>query len=301
MAYKRHYGDGGSAGWDPNVSFAPTDSNSVLMPGQVADTSNQAVSSAIADATSPADSSSSATSGGGLAALLRSITKSPLGSALLGAGLGYLGGGKSGAIGGALMGPSLGAKIGDMPSGSGGNLDRLVNQYLPLLMAQYAGSFYRNPSPKQAPLPAHMNASLPTAQFNRAANPYVGNWYTYGQAPSSGGFYTGNQLPSPSSVSNLGPQAHGGAVHGGGALAGVSRYVKGPGDGTSDDINAKLSDGEYVVPAHVVAALGNGSSDAGARKLDRLQSNVRKRVGKQMAGNEHPKPANDPEDYMEEE
>jgi hypothetical protein len=47
---------------------------------------------------------------------------------------------------------------------------------------------------------------------------------------------------------------------------------------------ARLADGEFVVPADVVSHVGNGSTDAGARKLyammDRVQKNRGKTVGK---------------------
>lgn len=60
----------------------------------------------------------------------------------------------------------------------------------------------------------------------------------------------------------------------------------GSGDGMSDDVhfkvegdpkikNALLSRDEYVIAADVVSALGNGSSDAGAEKLDKFMKNVR--------------------------
>lgn len=61
-------------------------------------------------------------------------------------------------------------------------------------------------------------------------------------------------------------------------------YVEGMGDGSSDHVPAMisntgepalLSDGEYVVPADVVAHLGNGSNKAGARRLKSLVSAVR--------------------------
>jgi len=70
------------------------------------------------------------------------------------------------------------------------------------------------------------------------------------------------------------------------------RLLKGPGDGVSDDIPAqigarqpaRLADGEFVVPARIVSELGNGSTDAGAKRLyammDRVQKNRRKSVGK---------------------
>jgi hypothetical protein len=75
----------------------------------------------------------------------------------------------------------------------------------------------------------------------------------------------------------------------------------GGGNGTSDDVPAQLSQGEYVIPAHVVAALGNGSNDAGARQLDALQKRVRMKTGKLMAQNKHPigkNAAKKPEAYM---
>jgi hypothetical protein len=67
------------------------------------------------------------------------------------------------------------------------------------------------------------------------------------------------------------------------------RMLKGPGDGMSDSIPAtigrkqpaRLADNEFVVPADVVSHLGNGSSDAGAKKLYAMMNNVRKaRTGK---------------------
>jgi len=83
----------------------------------------------------------------------------------------------------------------------------------------------------------------------------------------------------------------------GGGLAGLNafksggepRFLKGGGDGMSDDIpatiggrqKAALSDGEFVIPADVVSHLGNGSSRAGAKKLYSMMDNIRKaRTGK---------------------
>jgi AraC-like DNA-binding protein len=70
------------------------------------------------------------------------------------------------------------------------------------------------------------------------------------------------------------------------------RLLRGPGDGVSDSIPAsiggkrpaRLADGEFVVPARIVSELGNGSTEAGARKLyammDRIQSARGSTVGK---------------------
>ena len=62
--------------------------------------------------------------------------------------------------------------------------------------------------------------------------------------------------------------------------------VKGDGDGMSDEIPfsienkqpALLSRDEYVLPADVVSALGNGSSNAGADMLDKFMTDVREKT-----------------------
>jgi hypothetical protein len=87
-------------------------------------------------------------------------------------------------------------------------------------------------------------------------------------------------------MSNLGSYSDGG------------RLLRGPGDGISDSIPAsignrqpaRLADGEFVVPARIVSEIGNGSTEAGARKLyammDRVQNARKKTTGKnQVAAN----------------
>ena len=62
------------------------------------------------------------------------------------------------------------------------------------------------------------------------------------------------------------------------------KFLRGPGDGMSDDIQAniegkqeaRLADGEFVVPADVVSHLGNGSSEAGSRRLYKMMADIRK-------------------------
>jgi hypothetical protein len=74
------------------------------------------------------------------------------------------------------------------------------------------------------------------------------------------------------------------------------------GDGMSDEIEAtiegeqeaRLSDGEFVIPADVVSHLGNGSSDAGAKRLYEMMDKVRMaRTGTKKQGKEI-----NPERYM---
>jgi hypothetical protein len=97
-----------------------------------------------------------------------------------------------------------------------------------------------------------------------------------------------------------GGNANGGLMssYAGGGLSSLGSYsdggqlLKGPGDGVSDDIPAqigarqpaRLADGEFVVPARIVSELGNGSTDAGAKRLyammDRVQKGRKKSIGK---------------------
>jgi len=88
--------------------------------------------------------------------------------------------------------------------------------------------------------------------------------------------------------------AHGGLMH-----AAKGRYLQGASDGMADQLRtsidgkqpAALSHGEFVVPADVVSHLGNGNSDAGAKKLYQMMDKVRqartgtKKQGKQIDPN----------------
>lgn len=71
------------------------------------------------------------------------------------------------------------------------------------------------------------------------------------------------------------------------AMGGLSQVhsmrIGGGADGRSDDVNAVLSDGEYVMDAETVAMLGNGSSKAGAKKLDDMRAKLRQHKGKALA------------------
>jgi hypothetical protein len=92
--------------------------------------------------------------------------------------------------------------------------------------------------------------------------------------------YTGEARFARGGEANLGDYSDGG------------RLLKGPGDGVSDSIPAvigkrqpaRLADGEFVIPARIVSELGNGSTEAGARKLyammERVQNTRKKSIGK---------------------
>jgi len=117
-------------------------------------------------------------------------------------------------------------------------------------------------------------------------------------------FGLNNNLPSsPSNNTALNlntgkqePMAKGGRVrYAEGGISALTpddgKMLNGDGDGVSDDIpamiegeqQAALSDGEFIIPARIVSELGNGSSDAGAKKLynmiDKIQALRNKTMG----------------------
>jgi len=79
-----------------------------------------------------------------------------------------------------------------------------------------------------------------------------------------------------------------------GSYSDGGRLLKGPGDGVSDSIPAtigrkqqpaRLADGEFVIPARLVSELGNGSTDAGAKKLYAMMDRVQRARGKTTGKN----------------
>lgn len=75
-------------------------------------------------------------------------------------------------------------------------------------------------------------------------------------------------------------------------------HVSGPGTGRSDDIPARLSDGEYVMDAESMALLGDGSVQAGAAKLDQLRKNLRMHKGSALSQGKFSPKAKEPAAYM---
>ena len=105
-------------------------------------------------------------------------------------------------------------------------------------------------------------AAAPVAPVEQVTqpNPTIQDTYAAGGIASLGGYSDGGQL------------------------------LRGPGDGVSDDIPAtigdkqpaRLADGEFVVPARIVSELGNGSTEAGARKLYAMMDRIKKSRSKSM-------------------
>jgi hypothetical protein len=92
-------------------------------------------------------------------------------------------------------------------------------------------------------------------------------------------------MPVKNTTEEMIQAARGGYMPGGIAMLAGGRYLRGPGDGVSDSIPAKfersgqparLADGEFVIDARTVSEIGNGSSEAGARKLYAMMDRVHK-------------------------
>ena len=117
---------------------------------------------------------------------------------------------------------------------------------------------------------------LSNVTFDRTqTNPNVTKRYGYGGEQQ---FFKDNSLPT--------------------VTAAMGTYVKGGGTGTSDSIPAKLSDGEYVIDAQTVSMLGDGSSDAGAKKLDQMREAIRKQKGGALSKGKFAPDAKSPLSYM---
>ena len=174
--------------------------------------------------------------------------------------------------------------------------------------AQQAANMTKAPT-TQAPLPA---ANVNTAWQSKGNPVQAVTPFTNPQQPTGiQQIATPQQLQNmqsqisgmqnnPAQIENLSGQvvqrAHGGTLPGTGIAAMAhGRYLQGHTDGMADKINtsidgvepAKLSHGEFVIPADVVSHLGNGNSDAGAKKLYEMMDKIRlARTGTKKQGKE---------------
>jgi len=123
-------------------------------------------------------------------------------------------------------------------------------------------------------------ASIPQLQANQRMLPY-----TAPSRPGAGGqTYFSPQTYTPKASGGMIGYADGGGISTLGGYSDGGRLLRGPGDGVSDNIPAtiagkqpaRLADGEFVVPARIVSELGNGSTDAGAKRLYEMMDRVQK-------------------------
>jgi hypothetical protein len=211
-------------------------------------------------------------------------------------------------------------------AGGLGELEKLAKKYaIPALLgAGIVGGQGEYEEAEAPQLPESFQQSLPRYNLERRFNPMdPSSYYTYGQAgsPMSGEhlfidppgpfpFEEEQQgMPPPGGLG----QAAGGYQRGGEfdyweqnqeifdsvpTVSARGRYVRGGGSGRSDDIEARLSDGEYVIDAESVALLGDGSGEHGAKRLDEMRSNLRKHKGKNLKKGKFSHKAKKPVNYM---
>ena len=138
--------------------------------------------------------------------------------------------------------------------------------------------------------------SLYESYLNRVGNTgYLQGGEQFKQAEGndlSGQMFSAIQLPSDEGVGSL---LSANFAKGGIAQLKKGQYLNGASDGMADKVpanidgvqEARLSDGEFVIPADVVSHLGNGNSDAGAKVLKGMMSRVRTaRTGNDKQGKE---------------
>ena len=181
---------------------------------------------------------------------------------------------------GKVIGTDKDVKTGTAPkSGSGdksgtGDKKNDLSYLLPLLLAMMAMNRGGGSS---------SGAVIPSLSADRKQLPY---------GPSSGEVKRpgagGTTYFSPTTYTKK--AAGGGMMYGGGGISNLGGYsdggrlLRGPGDGVSDSIPAtiggkqpaRLATGEFVVPARIVSELGNGSTEAGAKKLYAMMDRVQK-------------------------
>lgn len=141
----------------------------------------------------------------------------------------------------------------------------------------------------------------------RGRQPQDNSYYTYGAAPRPNSAPPVRVAPGLAAVRGAN-FASGGAASGPDgpgrppgmlqAAARASGHVQGAGTGRSDEIDAKLSNGEYVMDAETVSLLGDGSTEAGAKRLDELRKNLRSHKGKALAKGKFSPAAKKPEQYL---
>lgn len=186
--------------------------------------------------------------------------------------------------------------------GTGG----ILGKALPLLLA--AGALGAGRTSQKAPIPEQTQSStsgpLPDVTFDRRRNDQTGiDFYTYGSRPEFS-FFTDNSLPKEDEdEEDTKTAASGGRIGGLGSMSTSPRpggYVgiRTPSSGRADDIDAKLSNNEYVFTAEDTALLGDGNPDHGARKLDEMRANLRRHKGQALGRGKISPNAKRPETYM---
>lgn len=204
--------------------------------------------------------------------------------------------------------PAVGAYSGEQKFAEGGepktegeykyDFDPKTNTFTQLSAPRYADTTAKNLPAMYTGAKTSGGIAAPVgglgiaALMPQAQTPYAGPVIPAYQTPEErlglGDFY----VMMNRRLGAMGGYAAGGGISDLGGYSDGGRLLRGPGDGVSDSIPAvigdkqpaRLADGEFVIPARIVSELGNGSTEAGARKLyammDRVQKSRSKTVGK---------------------
>ena len=180
---------------------------------------------------------------------------------------------KAGATAGGGARAATTAKKATKPAASGGNNANMIMA----LMAMMAMMNSKGGGSSAA-------STIPALSANRSQLPY-GQVGGASARPGAGGvnYFSPMSYTAKAAEGGLMGLAAGGMSNLGGYSDG-GRLLKGPGDGVSDSIPAtiggkqpaRLATGEFVVPARIVSELGNGSTEAGAKKLYAMMDRVQK-------------------------
>jgi hypothetical protein len=153
---------------------------------------------------------------------------------------------------------------GDGPTGPSGNTGNTISGF--------------NPAPPDTSIPESFGLGPASTDGNTGS--------TTGTVGGSVASANGGLLPRG--------YAMGGGLGSLGSYSDGGRLLRGPGDGVSDSIPAtigrknqpaRLADGEFVIPARIVSELGNGSTEAGAKKLYAMMARVQRARGKTTGKN----------------
>lgn len=162
-----------------------------------------------------------------------------------------------------------GTNVGGTKTGTKTTQQQNLGSLLPLLLALLAMN--------KGGSSGSSGATIPSLGASRSQTPYSGIQQAPGYRPGQGGitYFTPMQYMKGM-----------GLAQGGIADLNRGRLLHGSGDGVSDSIPAviggmadggqpaRLARGEYVIDARTVAALGNGSTDAGAERLDAMRKKI---------------------------
>ena len=152
--------------------------------------------------------------------------------------------------------------------------------------AELVEAMPNKPAPDEQSGIASLKASPPQDIMSsvRAANPQL-DWSKYNPNRMTMDYTDFDQARDTYMRTGQGLQSQPIAIAQGGFMNfAKGRYLAGPTDGMADKIPssidgkqpAKLSHGEFVIPADVVSHLGNGNSEAGANQLYKMMDRVRK-------------------------